>query len=169
VEVELVVTLPPWHGPAVPAGPHTWRRAALVGAVSTVASVASLWPMWSTDFVTGVINLLGAVSFLVTAAVLGEDPAQRGNARALTLCGLFWLVSWWSAWLTGPGPLLAETFGYLWVVFGGLALLRYPGTVLARRAERVFLIGLGVWVCGAQLVADLFSRPEWSEFDPSAW
>lgn len=164
-----MVSLPPWQGPAVPAGPHTWRRAALVGAVSTVAAVASLWPMWSTDFVTGVINLLGAVSFLVTAAVLGEDPRQRGNAQALALCGVFWLVSWWNAWLTGPGPLLSETLGYLWFVFGGLALLRYPDVVLARRAERVFLIALGVWVCGAQLAADLFSRPEWSEFDPSAW
>jgi signal transduction histidine kinase len=164
-----VVSLPPWPSAAAPAGRHTWRRAALVGAVTTACAVASLWPMWSTDFVTGVINLLGAVSFLVTAAVIGEDPGQRGNARALALCGLFWLVSWWSAWLTGPGPLLSETFGYLWFVFGGLALLRYPDAVLTRRSERLFLIGLGVWVCGAQLTADLFSRPEWSEFDPSAW
>jgi signal transduction histidine kinase len=163
-----VVSLPPWQGPAVPAGRHTWRKAALVGAVTTAAAVASLWPTWSTDFVTSVINLLGAVSFLVTAAVLSEDPPQRGNARALALCGVFWLVSWWSGWLTGPGPLLSETLGNLWFVFGGVALLRYPDTVLPR-AERVFLIGLGVWVCGAQLTADVFSRPEWSEFDPSAW
>jgi signal transduction histidine kinase len=141
----------------------------MVTAVTAVAAFGSLWPMWSYDVVKGVINLLVAVSFVATGAVLGEEPTQRANARALVLSGLFWLVSWWNEWEAGPFPLLAETFGSLWYVFGGLALLRYPDAVLAHRSERVFLVGLGVWVCVTQFVAALFSRPEWHGFDRSLW
>lgn len=164
-----MVSLPPGAGPSATADHRMWRRAGVVGTVTAAAGTVSLWPMWTTDPTTGAINLLGAVSFLVTASVLAEDPEQRGNARALALCGMFWLVSWWSTWLTGPGPFLAETFGYLWFVFGGLALLRYPDAVLARPVQRVFLVGLGVWVCGSQFAAAVFSRPEWDDLGPSAW
>lgn len=164
-----MVFLPQRTGSSVSAGSRIRRRVAVVTAVTAVASFGSLWPMWGSDIATGVINLLAAVSFVVTGVVLRDDLAQRGNARALVFCGLFWLVSWWNAWGTGPFPLLSETFGYLWFVFGGLALLRYPESVLAYRVERVILAGLGVWVCVAQFIVALFSRPEWHGFDRSAW
>ncbi|MGH2952337.1 MAG: sensor histidine kinase, partial [Solirubrobacterales bacterium] len=124
----------------------------------------SLWPFWAMNPVTGVINLLVAVSFVATGVALGEDSNHRTTAHAITIAALFWLMSWWWAWphewQIGPLVLLSNLFGYLWFVFGGIALLRYPEPVLAKWYERVYFVALASWVCIGKALIALVSEPE---------
>jgi signal transduction histidine kinase len=138
-----------------------------------VAAVASWWPFWASKAGIGTVNLLVAVSFAATAAVLYEDPEQHNSARAIALAAAFYLTSWWWAWPAewqwGPLPLVSFLFGYLWFMFGGMALLRYPDPRLVLRYERIFFVALTSWIAGLKLLLALVSRPEWAGFSPRAW
>jgi signal transduction histidine kinase len=148
-------------------------RLSVVCAVTAAVSVLSLWPLFMSNPATGSINLLVAVSFVATGVALAETPLHRTSAYALIATAGVWLMSWWWAWpvewQVGPLPLLSNLFGYLWFVFGGIALLRYPGPVLATRFERVYFLTLAGWICIGKIVIAVVSEPEWERLSPVAW
>lgn len=154
-----------------------WSRLALAatatGAVTALSSVLSLWPFWTINPVTGVINLLVAVSFVVTAVVLAENPYHRSTARLIGLTAPVWLVSWWWAWpdewQVGPAALVSNVTGYLWFVFGGVGLLRYPGPALSRAYERWYFVALASWIVGGKIAIAAVSVPEWGGYSPWSW
>jgi signal transduction histidine kinase len=173
--MELVVDLPTRTGPdATPLG---WSRLVLVagaaGAATAAVATVSLWPFWTLNPVTGVINLLVAVSFVVTAVVLAENPYHRSTARVLGLTAPFWLVSWWwvwpPEWQVGPAALVSNVTGYLWFVFGGIGLLRYPGSALARPFERWYFAAMATWIVGGKLLIAVVSEPEWGRYSSWSW
>jgi len=91
----LVVSLPE-RSDIVQAGGSSHRLALTVAVVSILtagASVLSLWPFWSSNPVLGVINLLVAVSLVVTGIVLGEVSYHRTTARMIVGAAVFWLMS----------------------------------------------------------------------------
>lgn len=136
----------------------------------------ALWSSWWTlrnNAVIGIINLLVAVSFMATGVILRDDAAQRSTARALKLTAVFYLISWWwnwpDNWEIGPLPLLSFVSGYLWFVYGGLALLRYPEPVLARWYERLYIVILGSWICATKLLLAVVSMPGWAGYSQRVW
>lgn len=141
--------------------------------VASTAAIASWWPFWRDEAPTGLLNLLVAVTFAATAAVLSADREQRGTARAIALAATFYLTSWWWAWpaqwQAGPLPLVSFVTGYLWFAFGGLALIRYPEAQLARRYERWFFVILAGWICGVKLLLAVVSWPTWAGYADVAW
>jgi signal transduction histidine kinase len=149
-----------------------WRLAATVLTTACLAAL-SMWPSLRDNAVIGVINLLVAVSFMATGVILGDEPAQQSTARALKLAAIFYLVSWWwtwpGDWEVDPLPLLSFLFGYLWFVFGALALLRYPEPVLNRWYERVYILALGGWIRLVKLLLSIVSLLEWAGYDGRAW
>jgi signal transduction histidine kinase len=173
--MDLVVSLPE-RSDIVQAGGSSHRLALTVAVVSILtagASVLSLWPFWSSNPVLGVINLLVAVSLVVTGIVLGEVSYHRTTARMIVGAAVFWLMSWWWAWppewQVGPLALLSNVFGYMWFVFGALALLRYPNAVLSTRFERVYCAAMAAWVCLGKIVIALVSEPEWDGYSLWSW
>jgi signal transduction histidine kinase len=149
-----------------------WRLITAI-LITACLAVLSLWPALKDNPVIGVINLLVAVSFMATGVILGEEPAQRSTARSLKLTAIFYLMSWWwnwpANWEIGPLPLLSFLFGYLWFVFGGLALLRYPEPTLSRSFERAYILILAGWICLAKLLLAVVSLPEWAGYNRRAW
>ena len=173
--MDLVVSLPE-RSDVVQAGGSSHRLVLTVAVVSILtagASVLSLWPFWSSNPVLGVINLLVAVSLVVTGIVLGEVSYHRTTARMIVGAAVFWLMSWWWAWppewQVGPLALLSNVFGYMWFVFGALALLRYPNAVLSTRFERVYCAAMAAWVCLGKIVIALVSEPEWDGYSLWSW
>jgi len=173
--VDLVVSLPDRVDVMQVGGAS--RRFALTVAVACAVTggmaALSLWPFWSTNPVTGVINLLVAVSFVATATALGEVSYHRTTAWALAVVPVFWLMSWWWAWPPeweiGPLALLSNVFGYMWFVFGGVALLRYPNAVLSTRYEQVYFAAMAGWICLGKITIALVSEPEWDGYSPWSW
>lgn len=162
--------------PEKPADPSHRRlvlRVLLATSVAAAAAVASSWPLWTDGTATGFVILLAAGAYAATAAVLYEDPEQRPTAYAIGLAAAFYLTSWWWAWppqwQVGPLPLISFLLGYLWFVFGGLALTRYPQACLSRRYERVFFVALTGWICGVRLILAATSQAGWAGFDGRAW
>lgn len=147
--------------------------AVLACVLTAVVSILSLWPFWSTNPVTGLINMLVAVSFVGTAVALGETPFHRSSAYALGGAAIFWLMSWWWAWppewMVGPLALLSNVTGYLWFVAGGIALLRYPDSVLTTELERLYFPVLAAWICLGKIASALVARPEWDGYSPGSW
>lgn len=147
--------------------------AVLAGAFTAVVSVFSLWPFWSMNPVTGLINTLVAISFVATAVALGETPFHRTSAYALGGASVFWLMSWWWAWppewQIGPFALLSNVTGYFWFVTGGIALLRYPDAVLATRLERWYFWVLAGWIGLGKLASAVVTRPDWEGYSPGSW
>lgn len=173
--MDLVESLPK-RSEVVQAGGSSHRLALTVAVASILtagASVLSLWPFWSSNPVLGGINLLVAVSLVVTGIALGEVSYHRTTARALVGAAVFWLMSWWwawsSEWQVGPLALLSNVFGYMWFVFGGIALLRYPNAVLSTRFERVCFAAMAAWVCVGKIVIALVSEPEWDGYSSWSW
>jgi signal transduction histidine kinase len=146
---------------------HRRLVAAAVGIA--VVCVVAFWPMWHSETLSATINLLVVVSFVATGVALWDDPSQHGNARALVLCGVLYLVSWLNAWQIGLFPLLSDIFGDLWFVAGALALLRYPDRTLAERSERCFMVVLGIWAGLLPALAAVFSLPRWHDFESTVW
>ena len=116
--MDLVRSLPQ-RSDVVQAGGSSHRLALTVAVVSLLtagASVLSLWPFWSGNPVLGVINLLVAVSVVVTGTVLSEVSYHRTTAWALVGIAVFWLMSWWWAWppewQVGPLALLSNAVSY---------------------------------------------------------
>jgi signal transduction histidine kinase len=145
--------------------------AASLGAA--LLSAFSLAPFWTMNPATGVINLLVSVSLVATAVVLAESPAHRRTAATLALAAPFWLISWWWAWphewQIGPVALLSSVTGFLWFVLGGIGMLCYPEPQLLR-LERMYFVGLVVWICGGKLLLAAVSEPGWNErYNPSSW
>ena len=148
-------------------------RAVVAAMLASAAAIASLWPFWQKEASTGLIILLVAVTFAVTAAILSADSDQRGTAQAIALAAVFYLISWWWAWpaqwQVGPLPLVSFVLGYLWFTCGGLALIRYPEAELARRYERWFFVVLVSWICGLKLLLAVVSQPAWAGYTEVAW
>lgn len=154
---------------------RTSLRLRLFTTILVTAGLAVLSSWWTlkNNAVIGVINLLVVVSFMTTGVILREEAAQRSTARALKLTAVFYLISWWwnwpDNWKVGPLPLLSFVSGYLWFVFGGLALLRYPEPVLARRYERFYILILGGWICATKALLAVVSMPGWAGYNQRAW
>lgn len=146
---------------------------AVVGILTAGSSVLSLWPFWSSNPVLGVINLLVAVSVVITGVALGEVSYHRTTAWAFVGTAVFWLMSWWWAWppewQVGPLALLSNVFGYMWFVVGAIALLRYPNAVLSTRFERLYFAAMAAWVCLGKVAIALVSEPEWDGYSPWSW
>ncbi|MFC4948391.1 sensor histidine kinase [Pseudonocardia sp. GCM10023141] len=165
------------HLSAAPPAPVASTRLALpllgFTALAVLGAVASWWHLWRTEAATGVVNLVVAVSFMITATVLHADPHQRRTAREIGFSTPFYLTSWgWTwppEWQHSPLPLVSFAGGYLWFVFLGSALTRYPHNRLDRRYERFLLLGFGAWIVGMKLVLAALSQPEWAGFAPGAW
>lgn len=158
---------------ADPSSRHLALRVLLATSVAAAAATASWWPHWIDQTSTGVVNLLVAGSFAATAAVLYEDPEQRCTAREIGLAAAFYLASWgWAwppQWQASPLPLVSFVLGYLWFVFVGVALTRYPQACLDRRYERVLFGALTGWICGVKLILAATSQAGWAGFDDRAW
>jgi len=173
--MDLVESLPK-RSEGVQAGGFSHRLVLTVAVVSILtagASVLSLWPFASSNPVLGVINLLVAVSLVVTGLVLGEVRYHRTTAWAIVGAAGFWLMSWWWAWppewQVGPLALLSNVFGYMWFVVGGIALLRYPNAVLSTRFERVCFAAMAAWVCLGKVAIAVVSEPEWDGYSAWSW
>jgi signal transduction histidine kinase len=172
--VDLVVRLPGRADPAAVA-PSTRSLVVAVSAASVATAVLgafSLAPFWVMNPVTGAINLLVAVSFMATATVLAENAPQRRTAMTLAATAPFWLISWWWAWppewQVGPLALLSNVTGYLWFVFGGVGLLRYPDAHLTR-LERWYFSVMAGWICGCKILIATVSEPGWDGYSSWSW
>ena len=151
----------------------TAARVALAAVLGAAATLVSWWPLWASAPAAGTVNLAVAVSFGVTAALLWDDPEQRGTARALAALPVFYLMTlWWRwpvEWQRGPLPLLSFLFGYLWFVLGGYALLRYPDSALRTRWERLFFRLLAGWILVGKPLLALITVPENAHFALGRW
>lgn len=158
---------------AHPSGRRLVLRVLLATSIAAAAAITSWWPHWTDKTSTGLVILLVASSFAATAAVLYEDPEQRPTALALGLAAAFYLMSWgWAwppQWQASPLPLVSFVLGYLWFVFLGVALTRYPQACFDRRYEQVFLVALTGWICGVKLILAATSQAGWAGFDDRAW
>ena len=129
--------------------------------------------MWHSNFALGVINVLVPVSFVASGLLLLSDRQTGRTGWGMIFAAPCYAVSWWWGWpmnwQVGPAPLISFLAGYLWFVTGGLALLRYPEPVLARRHERTYFWGLAGWIIGFKLVLACISRPAWSDWNRRAW
>ncbi|WP_345783279.1 sensor histidine kinase [Actinomycetospora termitidis] len=148
-------------------------RATLAATFGAAASMTSWWPLWSSAPAAGMVNLAIAVSFVVTAALLWDDPEHRGTARALAVLPIFYLMSlwwWWPVdWQWGPLPILSFLCGYLWFVVGGYALVRYPASTLSTRSERLFFSTLAAWILVGKPLLAIITVPERARFAPGRW
>ena len=134
-----------------------------------VVSAASQWALFREAPVFGVINVAIGVTFGLTGVTLGYDRSYRGTGWLFALTGVFWLVSWCTEWPYGPVPVLSLVLGQTALAFGAWAALRYPGTQLARSAERRYVAALFSWLTAGQIVLVLVSRPGWNAISSSAW
>lgn len=161
-------------GPAREAG-GVRLPAVLAALVAAALGAASFRPLLVEKPVLGLLDVMVVVAFSATAAVLSEERDQRGTAAALALTAVFYMTSWWwtwpSEWQVGPVPLISYVCGYLWFVFGALALLRYPDPELARWWDRAYVLVLGTWVVVPKMLLVLVSRPEWANvaYPPMSW
>jgi signal transduction histidine kinase len=170
-DMDLVAT------PSSPPPSRAWRAlglrlllvAAVVVPVGGGFALLAQWPLWVHDPVLAGINVLVTITFLMTAALLSEEPGQRTTAWALALAGVFYSLSWVNEWNVGPLPLIASVLGLLSDLFGAWALLRYPESRLRRWYDRGFVLVALVWLVGGPLVLALTSLPSWHQFNPAAW
>lgn len=113
-----------------------------------------------------VINVAVGILFVFAAALLIRDGAQRGTAVLLSLAGLAWFTGWIRVPLPGPLSFMASTVGALFWAFAGWALLRYPESRLADRAETLFMVSAVLWLGAGHTLCSLFFDPTW---DPARW
>lgn len=159
------------------ADPPTRRRFLVpvigTGVVAAAVAAVSWWHRWATSAPTGVVNLLVATSFAVTAAVLYSDVEQRASAREIGFAALLYLLSWgWGwppEWQRTPLAVLSFVGGYLWFVVLGSALTRFPHPRFQHRYERTLLVAFAVWVVGLKLLLVATTRPAWTDYHPGAW
>ena len=150
-------------------GVRLFLVAAVVVPVGGGLALLAQWPLWLAEPLLAGINVLVTITFLMTAALLSEEPGQRTTAWALGLAGVFYSVSWVNEWNVGPLPLTASVLGLLSDLFGAWALLRYPEPRLRRWHDRGFVLAALVWLVGGQLVLAFASRPSWHRFNPASW
>lgn len=121
----------------------------VVMCLSALVSVASTWGARD-DRVAFAVNVLVPLSLVATGLLLRTDVQRRANA---SLC--FWAAGFFAVSnLTYFEPfgvwLIGWSLGDLLVLPLTVLLLRYPGSRLSGRAERVFigtLVGwLGLWI-----------------------
>jgi signal transduction histidine kinase len=144
-----------------------WLLAAAVPAVCALEALAqgSLWRHYAP---LPAVNLITSATFLVTGILIRREDGQRGTSWALILAGAAHPLGWLNAWEAGPFPLYASVFGYLDVIFGAWALLRYPAPALGR-PQRYFLAVLTCWLIGGPAFLAVISRPNWQGFRATIW
>lgn len=140
---------------------------AVLGALSAaVVAMASFRPLLVKNPILGLLDVMVVVAFTATGLVLSEERDQRGTGTALVLTAVFYMVSWWwtwpESWQVGPVALISYVCGYLWFVFGVLALLRYPETELARWWDRAYVLTLATWVIVPKVLLSLVGLPKWA-------
>jgi signal transduction histidine kinase len=164
--VMTVTASSPWTRRLRPAdritGLERWKpatvQAALVLAVLLPAVAEG--GLWVRHPLTTVVNLLVSAGAIGAGALLAGDAEQRVTGYVLIASGVARPLEWADEWVSGPGPLYAQVFEYLPIVFTAWALLRYPATALSPRRRR-FMIVLASWLIGMPALEACVSRPAW--------
>ena len=140
-----------------------WLRLAGAVGLGVLAACVPGLSGWTGQTLVSLANWLVAVAFAATAALLAEEPSQRGNARLFVGMAVLW----------GPGllvlvplvgPFLGWLFGQMAFPLALLVLLRYPQPRLQCRTEKTFIAVAAGWVICGQLLSWVVSRPAWQSW-----
>lgn len=139
-------------------------------AVPVVIGVAvfGVWPMASIWPLTSTCAVLTSAVWMITAAVLAPERAQRGNAMLFGAVGLGWGVEWLDNRDYGPFPFAAYLAGPLYLVCGAVAVLRYPNRRL-RPGEKAVVAALAATLPVGRLGMALSSEAGRFDYSPRAW
>ncbi|WP_261556657.1 sensor histidine kinase [Frankia tisae] len=144
---------------------------AVGGTVTAAVAIASQWPAFDHSPFAAALNVVVALAFVLTAAMLNGEESLGSVTAAMALGGLLWPLSWTAGWDAGPSALVS-TFAYshFWVCLGW-GVLRYPTGQLQNNGERV-LLGVAVLVIPLANLGLLgIGRPEWFGYSahPDVW
>ena len=131
--------------------------------------MASQWALFREDAAFALANVGVGTTLGLIGIIVGYDREQRGTGWLFALTGILWLVSWCTEWPVGPVPVVSLVLGQTSLAFGAWVVLRYPGSRLARPAERWYVLTLFSWLTAGELLLVLVSRPEWTDIAGSVW
>ena len=164
--------------PPVPAGHPTvslalrpsarWLR--LTGAAGL--GVLAAWvpgPYWWAEHTPLILaNWLVVVVFAATAALLAEEPCQRGNARLFAGVAVLWAAGHLLL-VPHAGPFVTWFCAPLAYPLNGAVLLRYPRSRLQYRAEKAYIAASAGWVIGGRLLWGVVAKPAWLGYPAGSW
>ncbi|MEX5633677.1 sensor histidine kinase [Parafrankia sp. FMc2] len=139
------------------------------GIITSLLTIGAQWPAWSVTPFPASLNVLVAVTFVLTGLLLLDEDALGSVSWAFVLGGLMWAVTWTATWEHGPSAVVSSfAYTHFWVCLGW-GVLRYPEGRLANTAERALVVTAVAVIPVGNLVLLALCRPEELGYQADVW